>query len=182
MIYIVSDTHFCHNREFLYKPRGFNSANEMNQAIIKNWNSIVDKDDDVYILGDLMLNNNEEGANCVKRLKGNLHIIIGNHDTDERIKLYKTFYNVKSVEYGARLKYNGYNFFLSHYPTLCSNFDNEKPLKRQVINLCGHSHTQDKWEDWDKGCIYHCELDAHNCAPVSIEQIIFDCQNKGIKF
>ena len=148
-IFITSDLHFCHNKSFLYSPRGFKDEFEMNSAIIKNWNATVSSDDTVYVLGDLMLCNDDVGLDCIRRLKGKLHIIIGNHDTDTRIAKYKELYNVESVEYGARLKYGGYIFYMSHYPTLCSNFDCGKPLHRQVINLCGHSHTQDKWQDWD---------------------------------
>lgn len=39
--YFTSDTHFGHNKEFVFKERGFNSVEEMNAAIIKNWNSVV---------------------------------------------------------------------------------------------------------------------------------------------
>ena len=35
MIWLTSDLHFFHNREFVYKPRGFNSVEEMNEKIIQ---------------------------------------------------------------------------------------------------------------------------------------------------
>ena len=69
-------------------------------------------------------------------------------------------------------------FYLSHYPTLTSNLDSNEPLKARVINLCGHSHTQDRWADWDKGLIYHVEMDAHNCYPVLLDDIIEEIKNK----
>ena len=47
-----------------------------------------------------------------------------------------------------------------------------------MISLCGHSHSQDAFADWDKGLIYHVELDAHNNFPVSIDSIIKDIKNK----
>ena len=34
MIYLTSDLHFNHSREFIYKPRGFNSVEEMNNTHI----------------------------------------------------------------------------------------------------------------------------------------------------
>ena len=37
-IWFTSDLHFCHDKEFLYKPRGFNSIEEHDTAIIQNWN------------------------------------------------------------------------------------------------------------------------------------------------
>ena len=84
-IWITSDLHFGHQREFLYEPRGFTSIYDHDEEIIKNWNSVVDIDDDVYILGDIMLNDNEYGIKLFKRLKGKIHIIRGNHDTDARM-------------------------------------------------------------------------------------------------
>ena len=36
MIYLTSDTHFCHNKDFLYEPRGFQSIEEHDEAIVKN--------------------------------------------------------------------------------------------------------------------------------------------------
>lgn len=38
--------------------------------------------------------------------------------------------------------------------------------------------TQDKFQDFNKGLIYHVELDAHNNKPVLIDNIIEDIQNK----
>lgn len=178
MIFLTSDLHFCHNRPFLYEPRGFKSLDEMNAAIVKNWNNVVTSGDDVYILGDLMLNNNTEGLRLLKTLKGKLHIILGNHDTTERMWLYKQCPNVVEVCEAMRLEYNGYHFFLCHYPTLTSNHDYHKPLKARLISICGHTHTSDKFCDWDKGYIYHVELNAHNNYPVPIDNIIADLEAK----
>lgn len=144
----------------------------MNAAIIKRWNSLVEPCDEVYVLGDLMLNNTEEGLEYFKLLNGFKHIIIGNHDTDRRIELYKELPNTVVEGFAARIKYYGYNFYLTHYPTLVSNFDCEEPLKKQLINLCGHSHTQHWDADIDKGLIFHCELDTNNCYPWHLAEIV----------
>lgn len=176
-IWITSDTHFCHDKGFLYEPRGFSSAQEMNEAIIKNWNEMVAPEDDVYLLGDVMLSDNKEGMNCLRRLNGNIHIMLGNHDTGTRVALYATLFNVVEISFAHLLKYKGYRFYLSHYPTLTANHDDDKPLRRKVINLAGHSHTPDKWADWDKGAIYHVELDAHANYPVALDKIIEDLVN-----
>ena len=175
MIYLTSDLHFSHNKPFIYKPRGFNSVLEMNNAIIKNWNNTIRHDDDVYILGDIMLNDDKEGIKCLSQLNGRLHIITGNHDTDNRNLLYANCHNVIEATKCARnFKYEKYHFYLSHYPTLTSNYDTDKPLKARLINLCGHLHTKDKFIDMNKGLIYHVELDAHNNRPVAIDEIISD--------
>lgn len=177
-IFITSDLHLCHDRDFLYGPRGFKSVAEHDETIVKNWNSVVTPLDEVYVLGDLMLNNDVKGMKLLKQLNGTITIIAGNHDTTTRLNNYYDSYNVADISYALPIKHNGYHFFLSHYPTLCGNNDGDKPLKRRVINLCGHTHTQDKWHDWDKGLIYHCELDAHDNKPILLDDIIKDIEER----
>ena len=74
-IFVTSDLHFGHDRGFLYEPRGFDNIEDHDEAVIANWNSVVNEDDDVYVLGDLMLNDNAHGVECIKRLNGTIHII-----------------------------------------------------------------------------------------------------------
>ena len=173
-IYFSSDLHLGHNREFMYKPRGFENIYDHDHAIVEHFNEVMDWNDDLFILGDVMLNDNESGIKLLQQIPGHKHIIIGNHDTDTRVLMYENTYNVQVDGYATVFKYGGLHFYLSHYPTLTSNHDYDKPLKARVINLCGHTHTQNRWADWDKGYIYHCELDAHNCYPILINDIIKD--------
>lgn len=177
MIYFSSDLHFNHNKDFLYKPRGFNSIDTMNMAVVTNWNSIVTNEDDVYILGDLMLGDNEAGIHLLKLLNGKLHIILGNHDTDTRIELYKKLENVVEICYATQLKYKKAYFFLCHYPVVTANFDDQLPWAKHLISLFGHTHQQHIFYN-DNPYMYNVGLDAHNCYPVSIEQIIEDVKNK----
>lgn len=173
-IWLTSDLHFNHDKDFIWGPRGFKNIYEMNDAIIKNWNDTVDIEDDVYVLGDLMLGDNELGIKMIKQLKGKIHIILGNHDTASRKALYENCHNVVEVKYADVIKYNGYTFYLSHYPSITSNHDDEKPLKAKIISLCGHSHYSNKFKDMDKGIIYHVEMESHNNMPISLETIIND--------
>lgn len=172
-VWVCSDLHFCHDKPFIYEPRGFSSVQEMNEQIIKNFNEVMDWDDDLYILGDCFLNNNEEGMSYMGRLPGKKHIIWGNHCTVARQEL-MWLENFDCLGYANVLKYRNYHFYLSHYPTLTANHDDNKPLKRKIINLCGHSHVQDKFKDMDKGLIFHVELDTNNCYPWLIDDIIED--------
>ena len=73
--WFTSDLHFGHNKEFLYKPRGFENIVDHDETIIKNWNELVAPNDTIFILGDLMLNDNNYGMNCLKQLNGYKHII-----------------------------------------------------------------------------------------------------------
>lgn len=177
-IFVTSDLHFGHNRDFIYGSRGFPSVEAHDNAIIENWNSVVSDEDEVYILGDLMLGNNEKGIEKIKRLKGIKHIILGNHDSEERQALYRTVPDTDILGYANVLKYNGYSIYFSHYPSLTSNYDDGVDLKKNVINLCGHAHTIDRFADFDLGIIYHCELDAHYCEPKLLDEIIEDIQNQ----
>ena len=70
----------------------------------------------VYVLEDLMLNDNEQGIEYIKKLKGKLHIILGNHDSKKRTALYKTCSsNLVDIWYSTLLNYKDYVFYLSHY-------------------------------------------------------------------
>lgn len=175
MIYFTSDTHFGHNKEFIYKPRGFDSVEEMNECLLDNLVSTLLPDDDLYILGDVMLGDNEFGMKALNQLKCRIHIILGNHCTLAREALYKTCVNVVEVVPAARLKYKGYHFFLTHFPCLTGNLERES-LKQMTLNLSGHTHSKQKFFQ-DLPYVYNISVDAHNNCPVSIEEIITDMQN-----
>lgn len=174
-IFLTSDLHFGHDREFIWKVRGFNSVQEMNETIVRKWNETVDAEDDVYILGDVMLGE-PSNIDYIAKLTGRIHIVLGNHDTSKREEMYRSLPNVVEVaEVGIRLKYRKHHFILTHYPMMTGNLDDkDKGLKARIINLCGHSHAIDKYQDTDKGIIYHCEVDAHGCRPILIDDIILD--------
>lgn len=176
-VYFTSDLHLYHDREFIWKARGFNSVEEMNEAIERNWNHVINKDCHVYVLGDLMLGGpSNQGIEILKRLNGNIHIVIGNHDTDTRLKLYSVLPNVKSINYADFVKYGGYKFFLTHYPCNTGNLEKES-LTQMTLNLSGHTHSKDKFY-MDLPYMYNVAVDAHNCTPVHIEDIIHDMKAK----
>ena len=171
-IWFSSDLHFNHNREFIYQARGFETLEEMNQTIIERFNSLVKPEDDLYLLGDIMLGKLEDSKPLVAALNGKKHFIIGNHDNSNRVKFYKTLSD--DVTYANILDAAKHRFYLSHYPTLTSNLDEGAPIKARVINLCGHSHIKNRFKDMDKGLIYHVEIDCHNNFPISFDEILFD--------
>ena len=172
-IFIVSDLHLGHSKAFIYGARGFENVEDMNEAIIRKWNEGVDEEDAVYVLGDLVMGP-ETNLQMLRRLNVRIHIVRGKHDTDSRWDFYQRLPNVVEAEKSIFFSYDGYKFYLSHYPTITKRADAGKPLKKCLVNLCGHTHTKDPFEDWGIGMIYHCELDAHDCAPVRLEDIIMD--------
>ena len=133
-----------HNREFIYKARGFDSIYDMNKEYVKRWNETVDNEDDVYILGDIMLGA-DSNIDYVKRLNGKIHIVLGNHDTTNRERKYRELPNVVEVaEVGIRFKYGKYHFILTHYPMLTGNLERES-LKQMTCNIYGHTHQKSKF-------------------------------------
>ena len=171
-IWFTSDLHFNHDRQFIWGPRGFSNVYEMNNTIIKNWNEVVDVDDDVYVLGDLMLGDNWAGRKCLTNLKGKIHIILGNHDTATRQEIYKELHNVVEVCYATQIKIDGWNFYLSHYPAMTCNLEKDFG-KHCLLNLYGHTHQKDNFYNGLPFC-YHVGLDSHNNKLVSFEQVIED--------
>lgn len=177
-IWLTSDLHLGHDRNFIWGPRGFNSVEEHDETIIKNWNELVSPDDEVWCLGDLMLGDNYTGCQKLNQLAGKIYILAGNHDTSTRVQMYANLRpTILTMGLAYILKYQGYRFYLSHYPTIVGNYDADKPLKQRVIGLCGHVHTQDPFYDADKGLIYHVELDAHGNKPILLDNIIEDIKN-----
>ena len=178
MIYVTSDTHFGHDRAFIYEPRGFSSIEEHDQIIIEKWNTIVQPQDIVYHLGDVMLGSNHEyGLNCLCQLNGQIKIIRGNHCTDKRWEEYATLPNVQTLGYADVIKHPWGKSYLCHYPTETSYLENMVPIKNHLINLHGHTHSKEKFEH-GKPYQYNVAVDAHDCYPASLEQIYKDIEQE----
>ena len=173
-IFLTSDLHFGHDRGFLYGPRGFDNIDDHDEEVINNWNEIVSDEDDVYVLGDLMLNDNAHGIECLKRLNGKIHIIYGNHDTDTRKKLYDEIGIVHG--WADMIHYRKYHFYISHYPTFTGNLEAES-LHQCAINLYGHTHQQHNFYQ-DIPFMYHVGLDSHGNKPVLLDDIIEEIKAK----
>lgn len=123
----ISDTHFGHKNMAI--KRGFSSAEEMNEHIIKKWNSVVSKKDVTYLLGDVSM----ESKNfyyLLDHLNGVKNIILGNHcrrqDIPEMLKY------VNSV--AGMIDYKS-NYILTHCPVHPSQLE-----FRYSYNIHGHVH------------------------------------------
>lgn len=181
MIYFSSDYHFNHDREFVYQARGFPNVEEMNEAIIQRHNEIVKPEDIICVLGDLCLGGGSEemlqkNKELIERLNGILYVVRGNHDTDNRCKLYQSCKNIKEITAATYLNYNGYHFYLSHYPTLTGNLEKES-LRQMTLNIYGHTHQKTNFYE-DRPYMFHCGVDSHNCYPVSIDTVIAEMKAK----
>lgn len=120
-VYFTSDTHFSH--QFIAYLRGFESIEEHDEAIVETWNRTVTKRDTVWHLGDVTLKRARDIGPILDRLNGTIHLITGNHDrvapgvmrnahtaTAEWLRYFA------SIQPFARLKYNGTEALLSHFP------------------------------------------------------------------
>ena len=89
-IYVTSDTHFSHANIIKYCNRPYSSIEEMNQSLVENWNSVVNKNDLVIHLGDFAWGRTIQSIKQhLDKLNGNKILILGNHDSlsqDDYIK------------------------------------------------------------------------------------------------
>ena len=177
MIWFTSDPHLGHDKDFVWQARGFESIDEMNAEIIRRWNECISPDDDVYVLGDLTLGDIEAGITLIATLNGKLHIMRGNHDTDKKVERYLELPNVVEVKYADVLKYGKAVFWMGHYPTITANYDDDKPWAKHVVCLFGHTHQEQPFYN-DNPYMFNVGMDAHNCTPISIEEIIETIRNK----
>src|SRR3990167_7898211 len=78
----ISDNHFFHSNIILptYSNRPFKHVDEMNEAMIENWNAKVAPDDTIRVIGDFSFGSAEKTANVLRRLNGTKILIEGNHD------------------------------------------------------------------------------------------------------
>lgn len=173
MIYFTSDLHLDHKRIIDYSQRPFKDVEEMNRAIIDNWNSVVTKDDTCYVLGDFALSNKAKITYFRSQLNGKIILIRGNHD--------RTISSMKSMGFdevynSLEIELDGYKIYLSHIPIIISKPDPRKyepsltptPPKYYDYWLCGHVH-----EAWNrKNKIINVGVDASNFYPLTLEQLI----------
>lgn len=79
-VFLTADLHFGHQNILEYAKRPFSSVEEMNEALVENWNSVVGPKDVVHILGDLCMGKMDDSLKMISRLNGHLYLYTGNHD------------------------------------------------------------------------------------------------------
>ena len=143
MRYYIADLHFCHgNLNDRMDKRGFESAEAMNEYMIRQWNSRVRAGDDVVILGDFCISPKGDVANAIlERLQGHKSLIIGNHD---KFVESKTFHkeHFKWIRHYEELNDEKRKVILSHYPIMCYNgqYRMARTGEPKTYMLYGHVH------------------------------------------
>lgn len=145
MNYYTSDLHlFCPSelRNGYFKERPFETLDEMHSEMKYRWNSKVTNADHVYILGDISMRGyNEKVVSLLSQLKGNLHLISGNHDRIEDFREKRIFSEICDYkEISDSFDGTSYKLVLCHYPIYAWNGQH-----RGTILLYGHTH--DNFDD-----------------------------------
>lgn len=81
--WLTSDLHLFHKNIIQYCSRPYEDEYKMNDAIVDVWNSTVDSEDRVIVVGDLtagLFDRKEQLAEIITRLKGKKVLVVGNHD------------------------------------------------------------------------------------------------------
>ena len=121
-IWYTSDVHFGHKK--VSELRGFNDTVSHDEAIIREWERVVKKNDIVYVLGDIAVGYHQYALDVLKDLPGRKHLISGNHDIvhpyhskghskKEQEKWLDTF---ETIQPFLLRKSGGQKFLMSHFP------------------------------------------------------------------
>jgi calcineurin-like phosphoesterase family protein len=157
-IFFTSDTHFSHAAIIRYCTRPFLTVEEMDEAIIGNWNSKIKHGDRVYHLGDFAWGQREQILALTKRLNGHVILLEGNHDNIGQPQNYGFSQKHKLLD----IRIEKMHLTLSHY---CMRVWNKSHF--DSVHLFGHSHGKldPIGKSWDVG------VDNNNFMPLEFEEI-----------
>jgi len=128
IVRFIADLHLSHQN--MATRRGFSTIEEHDEYIIAKWNSVVNKRDVTYILGDVTMEKSSPYP-LLDRLNGIKHIVLGNHDRRQDTK--KLFDYAESV--AGMIQYKG--IMLTHAPI--------HPMELEYrFNKNIHGHIHDK--------------------------------------
>ena len=156
--WFTSDTHFGHKRIIELCRPSFESVEEMDEVLIERWNTVVEKGDTVYHLGDFAFSDHNQ---YLERLRGQKHLILGNHDHSNRVNKANGWSSVSQL---LHTTVEGKPLVLCHYAMRVWNKSHHG-----AIHLYGHSHgtLEGDTQSCDVG------VDAWNLTPVTLNTIRF---------
>lgn len=144
--------------------------------IIDMWQSLTEKKDHIYVLGDFIMKNKEEAIKILNILKDGgrkIHLIVGNHDksTKKVANMFESVDEIKSVIFKSTnysfLK-NDFNVVMCHYPM--KTWQNKC---RGAMQLYGHVHSNSPWIDEEDDLCLNVGLDNPICdyKLISLESV-----------
>jgi calcineurin-like phosphoesterase family protein len=159
--FFTSDTHFGHANIIKYTGRPFANVEEMDEALIANWNARVTRFDHVFHLGDFGWKSRAHIAAVRARLSGKITLVLGNHDRSRTAMLECGFEEVYDE---AMVTISGRSFALVHHAGYVPHGD----------VLCGHVH--EKWRvkryATTPGVVHNVGVDVRGYRPVTLEEIL----------
>ena len=173
MIYFIADLHLGHKNIIELCNRPFSSIEEMDEAIISNWNKKVKKNDTVYIIGDLMWKALDPKM-YLDRLNGKKILVIGNHDSNWMCKcdvdLYFEKYSNMIIE-----SLNCHTITMCHYPML--EWKNSRKEGSSKLGYLIYGHIHNKTDEmynflFEKENALNAGVDINNFEPVTFEELI----------
>ena len=178
-VFLVSDTHFGHTgvcrfvrNDGVTKLRPWDTAEEMDEFMVKAWNERVRPTDKVYHLGDVVINRKALGI--MRRLNGDKVLIRGNHDIFKDEDYREHFRELRAYHV-----MNG--MILSHIPI------HSESLGRFGVNIHGHLHANRVMLPGFNGKItdivdvrYHCVcVEQTDFAPILFEDVVKRIEAEG---
>lgn len=173
-IWYTSDPHLHHR--LVAGIRGFDSVDEHDGAIIKNWNRVVRPEDVVWVLGDIGMGNVNSYLEMMFCLNGIKHLISGNHDEvwpghrDYHKHMAKWLQVFETIQPFGRRRINGHDVLLSHFPygTETEHHAEGRYMQYRLrdeggLLLHGHTHGTERMH----GHQIHVGLDAWDLTPVN---------------
>lgn len=168
MIWFISDTHFGHRSIIEMCNRPFETVEEMNRELIARWNARVKGNDTVYIMGDMFFRC-ENAEEILKTLKGNKHLLRGNHDGSWLTKFDASGYFESIMDlYSGSVGQRGMT--LCHYPLLTY----KRQAKHYMIH--GHIHEDTSSDYWPLLCkrerVLNAGVDINGYQPVTFDELV----------
>lgn len=112
-MWFTSDLHFFHKAIIGMCNRPYSSVQEMNEALIDNWNRRVRPKDRIYILGDFAFAGVQAQKEIVARLNGYKIFVKGNHDKGLKKLLEIGFDDVMENDF---IHIGKHKVLVSHFP------------------------------------------------------------------
>lgn len=160
--FFTGDTHFGHKNIVKYCNRPFSSIEEMDDQIIKRWNSVVAKNDIVFHVGDFCFGDRDSDFDkYFYALNGRIIFIKGNHDSFAW-KNKEKFESFCAGYYEAKI--NNQNIVLCHYAMKVWNKSHFGSW-----HLYGHSHGMLPSDI--SSLSMDCGVDTHNFYPWSYDEV-----------
>jgi calcineurin-like phosphoesterase family protein len=173
-IFVTSDTFLGRVRILNLTNRPFKNIKEMNEFIIKQWNTVVGPDDIVYHLGNLVWAPLET-EELIIRLNGNIKLLLGDYD-DAALETSKYLKNKIEIIPVGFYKEPKTNTILSHWPML------DWPGKDEgVFHFHGHSLLKNPLDLQISNRVNAC-CDNWNFTPIEILSMIELFKNYNEKF